>query len=413
MRAHPHTATQFMLTNLAQRRILVGVTGGIAAYKTASLIRQLTQAGAEVRVVMTQAATTFVGPLTYQALSGHPVHIGVLDAQSEAAMDHITLARWPDAMAIAPASADFLARLAHGHANDLLTTLCLASTAPLLVAPAMNHIMWTNAATQANCQQLLARGVRLLGPDSGSQACGESGEGRMREPEQLLRDIAALFDGGCMQGLRVMVTAGPTREPIDPVRVISNRSSGKMGFAIAAAAAQEGAAVTLISGPVALATPSRVRRQEVETAQDMHAAVLERLAECDVLIAAAAVADYRPRAVSPRKIKKQADAMNLELVRNPDILAEVSRRPKRPFTVGFAAETENLESHARVKLDAKSLDLIAANLVSGPRSALEVDEAELLVLWRGGQTALPRAPKRELAFQLVKLIAERLHAKES
>lgn len=402
-----------MLTNLAQRRILVGVTGGIAAYKTASLIRQLTQAGAEVRVVMTQAATAFVGPLTFQALSSHPVHIGILDAQSEAAMDHITLARWPDAMVIAPASADCLARLAHGHANDLLTTLCLATTAPLLVAPAMNHVMWAHPATQANCQQLLARGVRLLGPEAGAQACGESGEGRMREPEQLVQDIAAVFGGGCMQGLHVLVTAGPTREPIDPVRVLSNRSSGKMGFAIAAAAAQEDAIVTLISGPVSLGTPPRVIRQDVETAQDMHAAVLARLPECDVLIAAAAVADYRPRTIAPRKIKKQADAMSLELVRNPDILADVSRQRQRPFTVGFAAETENLENYARGKLDAKGLDMIAANLVSGARSALEGDEAELLVLWRGGQCELARAPKRDLALQLIKLIAERLHVQKS
>lgn len=402
-----------MFTNLAQRRILVGVTGGIAAYKSASLVRQLTQAGADVRVVMTQAATSFVGPLTFQALSGHPVQTGVLDAQSEAAMDHISLARWPDVLMVAPASADFLARLAHGHADDLLTTLCLASTAPILLAPAMNHVMWKNAATQANCHQLVARGVRLLGPDSGAQACGETGEGRMCEPEQLVQDVAKLFGNGCLEGRRVLVTAGPTREPIDPVRVVSNRSSGKMGFAIAAAAAQEGASVTLITGPVALATPPRVLRVDVESAQDMYSAVLARVDESDVLIAAAAVADYRPRTASPQKIKKQSDVMTLDLVRNPDIIAEVSRHPRRPFTVGFAAESENLEKHARGKLDAKRLDMIAANLITGPQSALESDEAELLVLWQEGRVQLPRVPKRELASQLITLIAERMHVQKS
>lgn len=402
-----------MLTNLAQRRILLGVTGGIAAYKSAFLVRQLTQAGAEVRVVMTQAATAFVGPLTFQALSGHPVHLDVLDAQSEAAMDHIALARWPDALVIAPASADFLARLAHGHANDLLATLCLATSAPLLVAPAMNHLMWTNAATRANCQQLLDRGVHLLGPDIGSQACGETGEGRMREPDQLLQDIAATFDSGRLQGVRVMVTAGPTREAIDPVRVITNRSSGKMGFAIAAAAAQQGASVTLISGHVALPTPPRVARLNVESAQQMHAAVMERSGTCDLLIAAAAVADYRPRAISAQKIKKSAEAISLELVRNPDVIADVGRRTPRPFIVGFAAESENLERYARDKLDAKGLDMVAANLITGPRSALESDDAELTVIWRTGQTQLARSPKSELASQLIKLIAERLHAQKS
>lgn len=402
-----------MLTELAQRRILVGVTGSIAAYKSAFLVRQLIQAGAEVRVVMTQAATAFVGPLTFQALSGHPVHLDVLDAQSEAAMDHISLARWPDALVIAPASADFLARLAHGHANDLLTTLCLATSAPLLVAPAMNQRMWAHPATQANCGQLLVRGVRLLGPERGAQACGDTGEGRMREPDQLLQDIAATFDAGCLRRVRVVVTAGPTREAIDPVRVITNRSSGKMGFAIAAAAAQQGASVTLISGHVVLPTPPRVTRLNVESALEMYAAVMEQVEACDLLVAAAAVADYRPRAIASQKIKKNADALNLELVRNPDIIADVSRRSPRPFIVGFAAESENLEQHARGKLDAKSLDMVAANLIAGPQSALESDDAELLLIWRGNQTQLARAPKTELASQLIKMIAERMHAQKS
>lgn len=395
------------MNGLQNKRILLGVTGGIAAYKSADLVRRLRSAGADVRVVMTQAATAFVGPLTFQALSGHPVHTGLLDAASEAAMDHISLARWPEAIIIAPASADMLARLAHGHASDLLTTLCLASTAPLWLAPAMNHQMWGHPATQENFRTLLARGVRAVGPDAGEQACGEVGEGRMAEPMQIVDALSHAFTPGLLSGRRVVITAGPTREALDPVRVLTNRSSGKMGFAVAMAAIEQGAEVTLIAGPVALATPASVKRIDVQSAAEMMSAVQQAMSGCDIFIGAAAVADYCAEQVAEQKIKKDADRLVLSLVRTPDILAQVAALSTKPFTVGFAAESTELERHALDKLSKKNLDMIAANWISGPQSALESDDNALQVYWLGGSAKIERNAKSHVARQLVDLIAQR------
>jgi len=397
------------MNNLANRRVLIGITGGIAAYKSADLVRQLSVAGAEVRVVMTPAAQTFITPLTLQALSGNPVHTELLDETAESAMGHIELARWADAILVAPATADFMARLAGGLANDLLTTLCLATTAPVLLAPAMNTQMWIDAATQANCDTLTARGVRLLGPGSGDLACGETGAGRMLDPADLLAGLADLWAQGPLAGLHVLVSAGPTREPIDPVRYISNRSSGKMGYAVAAAAERAGARVTLVSGPVALATPHAVERVDVESAAEMHEAVTGRAGSCDIYIGAAAVADYRPTDAAPGKIKKQAATLAVPLERTVDILAEVAGMQKPPFTVGFAAETERVAEYARDKLARKGLDMIAANRV-GAGLAFDRDDNELQVFWPGGGEAqLPLADKTTLAGALIQLIAERYH----
>jgi phosphopantothenoylcysteine decarboxylase / phosphopantothenate---cysteine ligase len=396
---------------LTDKHILLGVTGGIAAYKSAELVRRLRDAGADVRVVMTEAATRFVTPLTFQALSGNPVHLELLDPAAEAAMGHIELARWADLVLVAPASADFMARVAHGLANDLLSTLCLATEAPLVLAPAMNRCMWEHPATQANRRALAGRGVHLEGPGDGGQACGETGPGRMLEPAVLVERAEALLAPGVLAGLRVLITAGPTREPIDPVRFIGNRSSGKMGFAVAAAARDAGAEVTLVSGPVGLAAPSGVACVRVETAQEMHDRVLERVGGCDILVAAAAVADYRPTASADQKIKKMRDRLELALERTPDVLAAVAKHPRRPFLVGFAAETEHLAEHARAKLQAKGVDLVAANWVGRPGTGFEADDNALLLLWQGGQHELPRASKVELARELIRHIAERYHDK--
>jgi len=379
------------------------VTGGIAAYKACELTRLLVKEGHEVRVVMTDAATRFIAPLTFQALSGRLVHTAWLDATAEAGMGHIELARWADAVVVAPASADFMAKLAHGLADDLLSTLCLATSAPLYLAPAMNRLMWQHPATQANGAVLQSRGAMLLGPAEGEQACGETGAGRMLEPAEI---IALLHGKGLLYGVRVTLTAGPTREPIDPVRVLSNRSSGRMGFALAAAAREAGAEVRLITGPVALPTPSGVVRSDVETAEQMHKAVLEALPHTDIFIAAAAVADYRPAQAASHKIKKHAAALSLELERTPDILAAVATASPRPFCVGFAAETEDLLSNARTKLKNKRLDMIAANRVDQGLGIEQPDNA-LEVLWSGGQRSLQRAPKERLARELIVLIGER------
>lgn len=396
---------------LSNKRVLVGVTGGIAAYKSADLVRRLREQGAAVRVVMTASAQEFITPLTLGALSGHPVHTELLDAAHESVMGHIELARWSDVILVAPASANFLARLAHGSADDLLSAICLAADVPVLVAPAMNQAMWSNPATRANVALLSGRGVAHLGPGVGDQACGESGPGRMLEPPELVQQLAAVFAGGLLAGLHVMVTAGPTREPIDPVRYISNRSSGRMGYAIARAAAEAGAEVTLITGPVALAPPERVRCVAVDTALQMRAAVFADIGRTDIFIAAAAVADYRSAAVAEHKIKKQARAtLAVALEQNPDILGEVAARPRPPFTVGFAAETERLDEHAQDKLVRKHLDMIAANDVSGGRG-FEVDDNALEVYWQGGGASLQRADKEKLARQLVALVADRFHAK--
>ena len=387
------------------KRILLGVTGGIAAYKSAELVRRLRERGADVQVVMTAAAREFVGPLTFQALSGRPVRTDLWDSAAEAAMGHIELARWAEAVLVAPATADFIARLAQGRADDLLATLCLASAAPIAVAPAMNRLMWANAATVANIEKLRARGVQILGPAEGAQACGEVGEGRMLEPTELAERLEALLPAaGPLRGRRVLITAGPTRERIDPVRFISNRSSGKMGFAVAQAAREAGAEVVLVSGPVALPTPPGVRRVDVETAEAMHAAVEAEVAGADIFISTAAVADYRPVHPSGQKIKKTSERLQLEMERTIDVLASVAARPNRPFVVGFAAETESVEHHARAKLVRKNLDMIAANEVSHTKG-FDCEDNHLIVLWREARRDLGAGPKIALARELVQLIA--------
>ncbi len=389
------------------KRIVLGVTGGIAAYKSAELVRRLAERGAEVQVVMTAAAQHFVTPTTFQALSGRPVRSDLWDDGHAAGMGHIELARWAELVLVAPASADFLARLAHGLADDLLTTLCLASAAPIAAAPAMNQLMWRNAATQFNVDLLERRGVRMLGPGIGEQACGEHGPGRMLEPPELVACAAALLSpAGPLRGRRVMVTAGPTRECIDPVRFVSNRSSGKMGFALAQAMQEAGAEVVLVSGPVSLPSPRGVRRIDVESCDQMYAAVQRELPGTAIFVGTAAVADYRPVCCAEQKIKKSSETMSLELTRTTDILAHVSASPQRPFVVGFAAETHAVEQYARAKLLAKNLDLIAANEV-GHRKAFDCDENALLVLWRGGRIELPSSSKLELARALTGLIVER------
>ena len=387
------------------KRILLGVTGGIAAYKSAELVRRLRERGADVQVVMTAAAREFVGALTFQALSGRPVRTDLWDSAAEAAMGHIELARWAEVVLVAPATADFLARLAQGRADDLLATLCLASAAPIAVAPAMNRLMWANAATVANIERLRARGVQVLGPAAGAQACGEVGEGRMLEPNELAEQLDALLPAaGPLRGRRVLITAGPTRERIDPVRFISNRSSGKMGFAVAQAAREAGAEVVLVSGPVALPTPAGVRRVDVESAEAMYAAVEAEVAGADIFISTAAVADYRPAHPSGQKIKKTNERLQLEMERTIDVLASVAARPNRPFVVGFAAETEAVEHNARAKLVRKNLDMIAANEVSHTKG-FDCEDNHLIVLWREARRDLGAGPKIALARALVQLIA--------
>ena len=418
-----------MLQPLTHTRILLGVTGGIAAYKSADLVRRLREAGADVQVAMTPAATAFVAPLTFQAVSGRPVRTELLDVNAEAGMGHIELARWANLVLIAPATADFLARLAHGMADDLLSTLCLATDQPIAVAPAMNRLMWQNAATQDNCRLLARRGMKIWGPGTGEQACGEIGAGRMLEPVELRNRVVELLGakGGRaelqtepatsiswpltlhdLQGLTVLLTAGPTREALDPVRFISNRSTGRMGFAVAEAAAMAGARVILVSGPVHLQTPPGVERIDVESAVEMYEAVMNRIREADIFIATAAVADYRAAQPAEQKIKKTQDMLTLELTRNPDILAEVAAlRAHRPFTVGFAAETHEVLRYAEDKRRRKNLDLIAANQVGLPGSGFESEQNTLHVLWEGGERVLPMADKTLLGQQLVALIAER------
>jgi len=396
--------------SLINKRVLLGVTGGIAAYKSADLVRRLRDAGAEVRVIMTRSATEFITPLTLQAVSGHPVHQQLLDTGAEAGMGHIELARWADAMLVAPASANFLARLAQGRADDLLSAVCLATEAPVAVAPAMNQQMWNNAATQSNLAAIRKNAVRIFGPAEGSQACGEVGPGRMLEPVELVTLAAQLFATGELDGLTVLVTAGPTWEAIDPVRGLTNRSSGKMGYAVAEAAAESGARVILVSGPTSLPDPDRVRTVRVESAQEMHDTVHQHAAEADIFIGVAAVADYRPARTAERKIKKTETTITLELERTPDILASVAARRPAPFTVGFAAETDNLEQHARAKLESKKIDLIAANRV-GADIGFAADENSLLLVEREGTTELPTQPKTKLARALIHHIAARYRAK--
>jgi phosphopantothenoylcysteine decarboxylase/phosphopantothenate--cysteine ligase len=389
---------------------VLGVTGGIAAYKSAELTRRLKDRGVDVQVVMTAGAREFVTPLTFQALSGRPVRTELWDAAAEAAMGHIELARWPQRIVIAPATADFIARLAHGLADDLLSTLCLATDAPIVVVPAMNRLMWANAATQANVAALRQRGLTILGPAEGAQACGETGAGRMVEPQAIVDALFAaprhVNENSPLHGRKVVVTAGPTRECIDPVRFITNRSSGKMGYAVAEAARDAGANVVIVSGPVNVPTPPGLKRVDVETAEQMMNAVQVEIADTDIFIAAAAVSDYRMREIAAHKIKKTSDELSLQLARTPDILATVAAGSPRPFVVGFAAETQNVERNALAKLEGKKLDMIAANQV-GEGLAFDCDDNALTVYWTGGQRELARAPKCQLAGSLIDVIAER------
>lgn len=411
------------MSALHNTNILLGITGGIAAYKSAILARRLIEAGAAVKVVMSAGAQAFVQPLTFQALTGNPVHTDLLDPAAEAAMGHIELARWADAIVIAPASANTLARLTQGMADDLLSTLCLATDAPLFVAPAMNRLMWSNPATVHNCHVLASRGVVFFGPAEGAQACGETGSGRMLEPEdicdQLISRLASkrlsstvlLEAPTALAGKHVLITAGPTREAIDPVRYISNHSSGKMGFALADAAQAMGAKVTLVAGPVSLETPEDVHRVDVISANEMLDAVMSHVDAADVFISVAAVSDYRLEHVQKQKIKKNDDQMQLSLVRNPDILKAVATHSQRPFCVGFAAETQNVEAHARGKLTNKNLDMIAANQVAQPDNPVFGSDTNALdVYWpdADGHRAIAAGSKHAVARSLLELVAARL-----
>ena len=403
---------------LESKNILLGVSGGIAACKAALLVRRLREAGSAVRVVMTQGAQSFVTPLSFQAMSGNRVHTDLLDAEAEAAMGHIELARWADLILIAPASAHCLAKLAGGLADDLLATLCLASTAPLWVAPAMNHMMWQHAATRRNCRILQERGVQFIGPDSGDQACGELGPGRMTEPEEIVRVLAAAGTSRqqaspllrALAGKHLVITAGPTREAMDPVRFISNHSSGKQGYALAEAAAAMGLRVTLISGPVKLPVPAGVTCIQVTSAEEMLQAALAEARQSDIFLGVAAVADYRPQTEAKNKIKRDAagETLTVQLVRNPDIVAEVAALAPAPFTVGFAAETDKLLEHARAKMQRKGLQLIVANDVSDPSIGFNSDENEVIAIWPAGERRISRCSKKQLAGELLELIAERM-----
>lgn len=401
------------MQQLNNKQILLGVTGGIAAYKAAELVRRLQDYGATVRVVMTRAAQEFITPLTLQALSGNPVHCDLLDTEAEAAMGHIELARWADLVLVAPASADFMARLANGRADDLLTTVCLATDATIAIAPAMNQAMWRDAATQANLKTLISKSVAIFGPGDGSQACGDIGPGRMLEAAILAEMTADQFQSNKLDGVKVVITAGPTREAIDPVRYISNHSSGKMGFALAQAAVEAGASVTLIAGPVCLTSPDRVKRIDVDSAEQMYQATMDNLANCDIFIGAAAVADYRPAESADQKIKKSAETLSIELIRNPDIIAAVASHQQRPFTVGFAAETQNLIGYAQNKLEKKKLDLIIANDVANTEIGFNSDNNAVTVIWNGGEKTLPMTSKQQLSRCLLSEIAQRYRENEA
>ncbi len=393
-------------------KILLGVTGGIAAYKSPELVRRLKDRGAQVQVVMTRSAEAFVSPVTFQAVSARRVRGDLWDEAAEAAMGHIELARWADLVLVAPATAHCLGSLAGGLAGDLLTTICMATEAPIILAPAMNQAMWNNSAVQENRELLEKRGIRLVGPMAGDQACGEDGPGRMMEPEDIVRAVfeePAILVSESLKGLRTVITAGPTREPIDPVRYVTNRSSGRMGFALATAAQQAGAEVVLVSGPVSLPTPPGVQRMDVETAEEMYDTVHERIADTDLFIACAAVSDYRPRTPSARKIKRSDSELTLELTPSLDTLASVAKLADGPFTVGFAAETEEVSRHARDKLTRKGLDMIAANRV-GPDCGFDQETNSLTVLWEGDEVELEQATKPILARRLIELIAKRYRA---
>jgi len=399
------------MTSLANKQILLGVTGGIAAYKSADLVRRLQDAGASVQVVMTPAAQEFITPLTMQALSGNPVHTQLLDPESEAGMGHIQLARWADLVLIAPATADFMARLTQGMGNDLLTSICLATAAPIAIAPAMNQGMWHNQATQTNLDTLIKRKIHIFGPAEGGQACGDVGPGRMLEPLQLVDATARLFTSGSLAGKKVVITAGPTREALDPVRYLSNYSSGKMGYALAQAAAEAGAETILISGPTQLATPARVKRIDVVSAEDMHSASLAAAQGCDLFIAAAAVADYRPAQIATQKMKKgESETLTLSLVKNPDIVASIAALSPKPFTIGFAAESENLLDYARNKLQRKNLDLVVANNISDSRIGFNSDDNAVTLVEKNTATEISQRSKQQLARELIALFAQKITA---
>ena len=398
------------------KHILLGVSGGIAAYKSAELVRLLKKQGAEVRVVMTKSALQFISPLTFQALSGNPVHSELLDTDAENAMGHIQLARWADVLIIAPATANIIAKLSHGLADDLLSTLYLAATCTVYVAPAMNQAMWHKVVTQENIEKLQRHGVVVIGPEQGDQACGESGFGRLSEPADICKHLMDALDNQllspsqCLQGLNVLISAGPTREPLDPVRYLTNRSSGKMGYALAQAALNAGAKVTLVSGPVSLLAPKNVQLIKVETAEQMYEAVISRAGENAVYIGAAAVADYSPVMMQAEKIKKQDEQSSLILRKNKDILADVAKLDTHPFTVGFAAETHNLEVYAKDKLARKNIDMIAANWVGQEQGGFDSEQNALHVFWESGDKNFEMTTKSQLAEQLINLIAERLNA---
>lgn len=396
------------MLSLTNKRILLGITGGIAAYKSAELTRLLTKAGAEVHVAMTPSATEFITPLTLQALSGHRVHLDLLDAEAEAGMGHIELARWADLIVIAPATADFMARMTHGQADDLLTAVILASTAQIAIAPAMNQAMWADGITQSNLEALQHRRIHVWGPASGEQACGDVGPGRMIEPQEIADRCAGMFETTRLTGKKVLITGGPTREAIDPVRFISNHSSGKMAFALAAEAAAAGAQVSLVSGPVHLPTPDRVGRTDVESAEQMLEAVMERVADTDIFIGVAAVADYRPATIEAQKIKKNADSMTLALVKNPDIISRVAALSDGPMVVGFAAETEHLEANGTEKLKRKGLDLLFANKAT---ETFNSDEVTVTALSKHSQQTLGPGSKPNIARLMLDLIAEHLEQK--
>ena len=396
------------MLSLTNKRILLGITGGIAAYKSAELTRLLVKAGAEVHVAMTPSATEFITPLTLQALSGNRVHLDLLDAEAEAGMGHIELARWADLIVIAPATADFMARMTHGQADDLLTAVILASTAQIAIAPAMNQAMWADGITQSNLEALQLRRIHVWGPASGEQACGDVGPGRMIEPQEIADRCAGMFETTLLTGKKVLITGGPTREAIDPVRFISNHSSGKMAFALAAEAAAAGAQVSLVSGPVHLPTPDRVGRTDVESAEQMLEAVMERVADTDIFIGVAAVADYRPATIEAQKIKKNADSMTLALVKNPDIISRVAALTDGPMVVGFAAETEHLEANGTEKLKRKGLDLLFANKAT---ETFNSDEVTVTALSGHSQQTLGPGSKLNIARLMLDLIAEHLEQK--
>ena len=397
------------MSSLANKQILLGVTGGIAAYKSADLVRRLQDAGASVQVVMTPAAQEFITPLTMQALSGHPVHTQLLDPEAEAGMGHIQLARWADLLLIAPATADFMARLSQGLGNDLLTSICLATTAPIALAPAMNQGMWRNAATQANLDILIDRKIHIFGPADGGQACGDIGPGRMLEPLQIVDMAARLFATGSLAGKKVVITAGPTREAIDPVRYISNHSSGKMGYALVQAAIEAGAQTVLISGPTQLAKPARARCIDVITAEEMYNASMAEALDCDLFIAAAAVADYRPIEVATQKMKKgDDDDITLHLIKNPDIVASVAALTPKPLTVGFAAESEKLIDYARTKLERKNLDLVVANNIGASNIGFNSDDNAVTLIDKHSSTDISQRSKQQLARELIACFAQKL-----